>query len=55
MLPGWRLSILLFFRPHLHPTDPVYWFMMQVGMVIGLVTSYPMSRWLIRKGSKEAM
>ena len=41
--------------PHLEPNKASYWFLMQVGMAIGLVTSYPMNILLIRKGVKEAM
>ena len=29
--------------------------MMQIGMVLGYFTSYPMNRLLIKKGWKEAM
>jgi Domain of unknown function (DUF4396) len=29
--------------------------MMQIGMIVGFVTSYPANVWLIRKGIKEAM
>jgi len=43
------------FHPHLKPTDPAYWFLMQIGMIIGFFTSYPANWWLIRKGFKEAM
>jgi hypothetical protein len=32
-----------------------HWFMMQIGMIIGFLTSYPANWWLIRKGVKEAM
>lgn len=46
---------VLFTRPHLTPFDPRYWLMMQVAMVIGFFTAYPMNRWLVRKGWKEAM
>jgi len=51
------MSIVYFrlFHPHLTPTLPVYWFMMQIAMVIGFVTAYPMNWWLINKGIKEAM
>ena len=35
--------------------SPVYWFMMQIGMVLGFATSYPMNWWLIQKGLKETM
>lgn len=32
-----------------------FWFMMQIAMLCGFVTSYPVNWWLIRKGVKEAM
>jgi hypothetical protein len=41
--------------PHLEPNQALYWFLMQVGMAIGYLTSYPMNILLIRKGIKEAM
>lgn len=40
---------------HLMPNQPAYWFMMQIGMVLGYFTSYPMNRILIKIGWKEAM
>ncbi len=46
---------VLFPHPHLSPTQPGYWFMMQIGMILGFLTSYPMNRWLIMSGWKEAM
>ena len=46
---------VLFPHPHLTPNRPTYWFMMQIGMVLGFFTSYPMNGWLIRKGWKEIM
>lgn len=45
----------LFPAPHLHPNEPVYWLMMQVGMIFGFLTSTPMNRWLVWKGWKEKM
>jgi hypothetical protein len=37
-------------------TDTVeFWFMMQVAMICGFVTAYPVNWWLIRRGIKEAM
>jgi hypothetical protein len=45
----------LFPAPHLTPFDPRYWLMMQVAMVCGFVTSFPMNRLLIAKGLKEKM
>ena len=32
-----------------------FWFMMQVAMLCGFVTAYPVNWWLIRAGLKEAM
>ncbi len=49
------LMHFVLFTPPLKPDQPVYWFMMQIGMVIGFATSYPMNWFLIRKGLKEAM
>ena len=37
------------------PDKASYWFLMQVGMAIGVASSYPMNVLLIRKGIKEAM
>ncbi len=54
---GWMaLTFFVFFpHPHLRPTQASYWLMMQIGMILGFLTSYPMNRWLIRSGWKEAM
>ncbi len=43
------------FNPPPEPTDPVYWFMMQIAMIVGFATAFPANWWLIRKGLKEAM
>ncbi|MEI7035246.1 DUF4396 domain-containing protein [Fulvimonas yonginensis] len=38
------------------PVDtPEFWFAMQLAMLAGFVTAYPVNRWLIRRGLKEAM
>jgi hypothetical protein len=34
---------------------PEFWFMMQIAMLCGLLTSYPVNAWLIRAGLKERM
>lgn len=54
---GWMaITYFVFFpKPHLTPFEPGYWLMMQVGMICGFATSYPMNRFLIRRGWKEAM
>jgi Domain of unknown function (DUF4396) len=45
----------LFPAPHLEPVTPVFWWMMQVAMVLGLLTTAPMNRWLVGAGLKEKM
>ncbi len=40
---------------HLTPFDPRDWLMMQIAMVCGFATSFPMNRLLIRLGLKEKM
>ncbi len=54
---GWMaiMQLVLFTDPHLKPDHAAYWFLMQVGMVIGFATAYPANVWLIRRGIKEAM
>ena len=54
---GWMaLTAFVFFpHPRLHPTEPAYWFMMQIGMILGFFTSYPVNVWLIKRDIKEAM
>lgn len=54
---GWMaiMQLVLFTDPHLKPDRAAYWFLMQVGMVIGFATAYPANVWLIRRGIKEAM
>ena len=32
-----------------------HWFLMQIGMMMGFVTSWPVNRWLLRHGIKEPM
>jgi hypothetical protein len=54
---GWMAIIQLvwFTDPHLAPDHAAYWLLMQVGMVLGFATAYPVNVWLIRRGVKEAM
>ncbi len=37
------------------PDVPEFWFVMQVAMLAGFATSYPVNWWLIRAGIKEKM
>lgn len=54
---GWMavMQLVLFPGPHLHPDHAAYWLLMQIGMVLGFATAYPVNVWLIRRGIKEAM
>jgi hypothetical protein len=46
---------LVFWKPPLSVASPTYWFMMQIGMIAGFFTAWPVNAWLIRKGWKEKM
>ncbi|MGI8449583.1 MAG: DUF4396 domain-containing protein [Streptosporangiaceae bacterium] len=55
---GWMalMAFVLFPAPHhLHADSPVFWFLMQIGMIVGFFTAWPVNVWLIRRGIKEAM
>ncbi|WP_022793333.1 DUF4396 domain-containing protein [Marinococcus halotolerans] len=45
----------VFFATPPSPAGPTFWFMMQIAMVIGFLTSYPVNWWLVDKGIKHAM
>jgi hypothetical protein len=49
------MYFVFFPAPHLTPASPVYWFLMQAGMIAGFFTAWPVNTWLIRSGIKEAM
>ncbi|MEU4214144.1 DUF4396 domain-containing protein [Actinoplanes sp. NPDC026623] len=49
------MAFVFFPDPHLRPDSAAYWFLMQIGMAAGFLTSYPVNSWLIRRGIKEAM
>jgi hypothetical protein len=54
---GWMalVQLVLFPHPHLSVSSSAYWFLMQIGMILGFFTSWPANVWLIRKGIKEPM
>ncbi|PYE82408.1 DUF4396 domain-containing protein [Pseudoroseicyclus aestuarii] len=39
----------------LEPASVEFWFMMQIAMLCGFTTAYPVNWWLIRRGIKERM
>jgi hypothetical protein len=49
------MCFVFFPHPHLTPDHVAYWLMLQIGMMIGLATSYPVNVVLIRDGVKRAM
>jgi hypothetical protein len=53
---GWMAIVtFLIFGHEITKTSPVFWFMMQIAMWLGFLTSYPVNWWLLQKGIKEAM
>ena len=45
---GWML--LLHFNEYMPPaTEGTFWFLMQIGIVLGLATGYPAVAWLARR------
>jgi hypothetical protein len=53
---GWMaITIFLIFGHDIEKSSPVFWFMMQIAMILGFLTSYPVNWWLLKKGIKEAM
>jgi Domain of unknown function (DUF4396) len=53
---GWMaIAVFLIFGHELQKTDPVFWFMMQIAMIAGFITSYPVNWWLLRAKIKEIM
>lgn len=53
---GW-MAIVTFaiFGHELDKTGAVFWFMMQLAMIAGFLTSYPVNWWLVSSGIKEKM
>lgn len=53
---GWMALVhFVFFTQPPEPTTPIYWFMMQLAMMLGFSTSYPANWLLVKKGIKHAM
>ncbi len=53
---GWMaISFFLIFHHKIPTTEPLFWFMMQVAMLLGFATAFPTNWWLIKKGIKEEM
>jgi hypothetical protein len=55
---GWMALMAFVFFPaphHLMPNSAAYWFLMQIGMMIGFATSWPANVWLVNRGIKVPM
>ncbi|MGA7296208.1 MAG: DUF4396 domain-containing protein [Rhodanobacteraceae bacterium] len=53
---GWMaFATFAIFGHPIDKTGPVFWFMMQIAMLFGFATAYPVNAWLIRVGIKESM
>jgi hypothetical protein len=53
---GWMaVADYVIWKPPLAIDSSSHWFMMQIGMMMGFVTSWPVNRWLLRHGIKEPM
>ena len=46
---------LVIWDPPLSVASSGYWLMMQIGMIVGFFTAWPVNVWLIRRGWKEKM
>ena len=53
---GWMaICTFLLFDHRLEASTSLFWFMMQIAMLLGFVTAYPVNWWLVKKGIKEKM
>jgi hypothetical protein len=53
---GWMaIATFVIFGHEIEKTSPVFWFMMQIAMLVGFLTAYPVNWWLLRAGIKEKM
>lgn len=52
---GW-MAIVVFaiFGHELPKGSPIFWWMMQIAMLAGFATSYPVNWWLLRRGRGRA-
>jgi hypothetical protein len=55
---GWMALMTFVYFPaphHLMPSSATYWFLMQIGMIVGFFTSWPANVWLVNRGIKVLM
>jgi hypothetical protein len=52
---GWMAIVIFILLGEIPKTNPTFWFMMQIAMVVGFVTSYPANWLLLKLKVKERM
>ena len=54
---GWMAIVMLVIWPHhgISIASPDFWFQMQIGMILGFFTAWPVNSWLVSRGIKEKM
>lgn len=52
---GWMAICTFVLFGKLPVTTPEFWFMMQIAMLCGFITAYPMNWYLVKKGIKSGM
>lgn len=53
---GWMaVATFLIFGEEIPKDTPLFWFMMQLAMIAGFLTAFPINWWLLKKGIKEKM
>lgn len=53
---GWMaLVVFVIFKHKMEANEPLFWFMMQIGMLCGFITAFPTNWLLIKMGVKEKM
>jgi hypothetical protein len=53
---GWMaIATFVIFGEEIPKDTPLFWFMMQIAMVAGFCTAFPINWWLLKKGIKEKM
>ncbi|WBB69154.1 DUF4396 domain-containing protein [Micromonospora sp. WMMD812] len=55
-LLGWlALMEFMVFHETLQPSSPVFWLIVQIGLIIGFFAAWPPTLWLIRRGAKAEL
>jgi hypothetical protein len=50
----WMLiSVYFIFNETINAGDPIFWWMMQIAMALGTLTTMPVNRWLVKVGIKH--